>query len=226
VNDLKNIIFSQRKIIEENKLDANVKIPWENEEGLSEGMSQNESDDMNVDDIVYDDENDQDAAEEDDEVDFEAMEYKDMLERNRSVQDGNISTSSNPKQGGQARNSKRGRNNTSLQDSQVESNRSRAESKNKKMLLDFEENKENKILENNFMGDEKKGNDNRNVLAENQQQITDSSPRVGANLKKAVGNAQSANKNDISVVNSVSFPSKDISLALQQHQQQQKVNSF
>ena len=212
-----------------------MKIPWENEEALSDGVSQNESDDMNIDDIVYDDENEQDAAEEDDEVDFEAMEYKDMLERNKSNPEGNnTSTSSNPKQ--PAKTQRKTRSNTSLPDNQVvESSRSRNNSKNKKMLLDFEENKENTVLENNFIGDDKKANGNRGTLLtmENEQQITDSSPRIGTNVKKAGGIVntssnntsvlQSGNRNDISVVNSVNFPSKDISLALQQHQQQQKV---
>lgn len=148
VNDLKNIIQSQKKIIQENKIDINVKIPWdENEELLSDGLSQGESDDMNIDDIVYDDENEQDAGEEDDEVDFEAMEYKDMLERGKTNQDGNSSVLSNSKSTG--RPPRRGRNNTSFTEGET------ARSNANKRTGAVEENKENKILENNFIDDRK-----------------------------------------------------------------------
>lgn len=58
INDLKNIIHGQRKIISENKLDNQIKVPWEDDDLLSEeelGPEAQNDDDVDLDDLVYDD---------------------------------------------------------------------------------------------------------------------------------------------------------------------------
>lgn len=200
INDLKNIIHSQKKVIDEHKIDSNIKIPWdEQDEILSDGMSNNDSEeDTNIDDIIYNDENeiDNDEVNEEDEADFEAMEYKDIIERNKAVANTNASVANNNSRNPSTLRGRSKPKNGSITENQVESSRSRADSKSRR-VIGHEENKETKVLENNY------------VIGDNEQENGNNSPRAGygrrppANMNYGGSNVSSANKNDISVISSL-----------------------
>jgi len=58
INDLKNIIYGQRKLLAENKLDTQIKMPWDDgQDILSDAPSEpgDQEEDVDIDDLVYDD---------------------------------------------------------------------------------------------------------------------------------------------------------------------------
>ena len=157
INDLKNIIQSQKKLIQDHKLD-DIKMPWEeNNELLSERISQEDSQEIDIDDLVYDDEVNDDEAEIDDDDKLEELEYKEYIEKNKNLINNMDPNVQKPKL-------RKKKNTQSMVDlPNLEQKRHGNQGKNNSTPP--EENKENKnILENNYVSDDKKVDKSRDVL--------------------------------------------------------------
>ena len=145
INDLKNIIHSQKKVIEEHKIDSNINIPWD--DNLSDGLSQNDSDDYNIEDIVYDDEGEDDNVED---PDLDALEYKEALEKGKlnSNESGNTSINTSFRNQNIAVPNRPGKN-TSFTEDPTAGARSRARSKSRRPVAGHD----SRTTENNYLDD-------------------------------------------------------------------------
>jgi kinesin family protein 18/19 len=232
INDLKNIIQSQKKVIQDHKLD-NIKMPWEeNAELLSDEMSQNDGDseDINIDDLVYDDNVDDNEGVEDDDEQLDDIEFKEYMEKRGNGPIVGGAGGEPAKNGQQAKPPNNNNTNTSVNKGKKKGNNNNVNNKEHNNANDGggkaalphprvnlrppEENKENKVLENNYVSEEKKAEKSRDVLTsveindadigldqQNQGAGDDNSPRntAGGNQNK---NKVGTNKNDISVISS------------------------